>query len=1377
MLSPIESLYINSKDSNTMKPQIELKRTQLSNSRHFIWLVYFSIIISIILLSSNTVEAQYNPFTKITDDNFPQYNPAIDGDYVVYEDRRGGGVDDIYLYNIATGTETALTSDPAVTSVHPDISGDRIVWQDNRNGNWDIYTYMISRPDLGAYPLIDFPGDQTSPAIHGNTLVWVDHRGDQFSANIYMYDLSTYDLTQITDDDDLQQNDPDVFEHLIVYGDGRNGNQDIYMYNTYTEEETQLTDDPADQQDPSINGNRVVWEDNRDGNWNLYMHHITFMKGTVYDNYDWMIYTGDVFPSRSNSNEINPCIWGDYIVFQDNRNYHWDLYLYSFFNEIFGHTTPLVREFKNQINPAISNNRIVWQDERDWTGGSYEADIWLWDRPPGADLGITIVDKPDPIVSGNELNYEIFVKNFGTQDATNVVLTNNIPANVDFLRATSAKSGGCSLSGSEVSCNIGDLANGETDTVSIVVRTTTEGILTNTASVTATEDDPLTENNSALAKTTVSWNISTVIDFGCRPSIATDINGKVYVSYISDNYGGNLLFATNKTGAWSSNTLIDSDNIQSHAIAIDKNGYVHIAYGDGDSGHQELMYINNISGDWSNPVTIEPNALNCVSVCIKIDSGNNLHISYMTSPFSNGSLYYLKNATGSWLSELVEQNSYNSSSFDLDTSDYAHFSYYRINWGLAYRTNSPDGIWKNALAVEDDWQGGQKETLITDIAVDRESKPHISYVGAEIGSSNEDTKYAYKTDGQWYDTIIDDGKFQGSINVIDTDLNNRAHIVYNYRPTNEIRYATNTEGIWEKHLLGSLLEEPIFDLETRDIHDINADALGYVHIVYSKEGTLYYVTNKPPAPEPEIIVTPQSIDFVIREVGDTTEAEKVIIKNNGNAILQISDISIVWNDSIHFTITNNTCSNLDPSDTCSVEVVFNPQSFGDKKALLWIESNDPANPTESVILEGKGLAPMVWDYGSLTFGDVIVGDSATNVYTIKNKGNTNLLIQMLTIQEDDAADFYMVDLPDTPFNIGENDSIMFNIVFKPGSVGDKTTILRIFTNDLDLTRILTGTGTPPAFSVDGKVIIDENTPVNDGWVLIHMWDNAEHSAWRTLNYQLSDANEFFFTDIPEGEVTLFVFPDETIYTGYLKTYLGNTAVFDDAEFFYLDKDTSGLEIVVVQAPSPPNGNSEISGVFVEENGNKSGSTLTYGSYSGSGVPIIETSVFLFDQNGNILDLDTTNSTGEFVFENIPVGRYEFVADYVGFSMDDSNDSLIIDQENQKYSIAAIANNNLITIEIENITSIRSFTKNGNIHVYPNPAQDHIILQFTGNQLPNSYTASISDFGGRVIRNSKIELKEAGQEFLIQISDLPAGTYFITLNRDNFKYVAKFIKVE
>ena len=1360
-----------------MKPQNELNKNQLSNSRLHIWLAFFSIIISIILLSPNTVKAQYNPFTKITDDDFPQYNPVIDGDYVVYEDRRDGGVGNLYLYDIVTGTETKLTSDPAVMSVHADISGDRIVWQDNRNGNWDIYTYLISRPDLGAYPLIDFPGDQTSPAIHGNTLVWADHRGDQFSANIFMYDLSTGDVTQITDDNDLQQWDPDVYEHLIVYGDGRNGNQDIYMYNTYTGEETQLTDDPAIQKNPSIHGRRVVWEDNRDGNWNLYMHHTTFMLGTVYDNFDWVIHTADVFPGQSSDDEINPCIWGDFIIFQDNRNGHWDLYMYSFFNAIYGHTTPLVTEDKDQINPAISNNRVVWQDERDWNGVSnYEADIWLWDRPPGADLGISILDTPDPIATGNELSYEIFVKNFGTQDATNVVLTNNIPGNVDFLRATSAKGESCNLSGDEIICNIGNLVNGETDTITIVVRTTSEGILTNTATVTATEDDPVSENNSTSAKTTVKWNISNIIDSGHRPSMATDANGKVHVSYISDNYEGDLLYATNRTGNWVSETLISSGNIQSHAIAIDKNGDAHIVYGDGDYGHQELMYITNTSGDWSTPVIVEPNALECVSVCIKSDSENNIHISYMTSPWSNGSLYYLKNTTGSWSSEMIEQNSYNSSSFDLDTSGYAHFSYYNMSMGsgITYRTNSPDGIWKNAVAVEDDWQGGQLESLITDIAVDLESKPQISYVGAEPAWGNEDTKYAYLEGGQWYDTIIDDGKFYGSFNVIDTDLNSKAHIVYNYLTTSEIRYATNAEGSWETHLLEPNSDH-VFDLNERDIHDINADALGYVHIVYSKEGTLYYVTNKPPAPEPEIIVTPQSIDFVIRAVGDTTEARKVIIKNKGDANLQINDISIVWPDSIQFTITNNTCSNLAPSDTCSVDVVFNPKTLGDKKALLWIESNDPANPTESVILEGKGLAPMVRDYGSLAFGDVTIGHSASSVYTIKNIGNSNLQIQMVTIQEDDASDFYYTDLPEPPFNIGENDSIMFNIVFKPGSVGGKTTILRIFTNDLDLTRILTGTGTTPSFTVEGKLMIDESTPVNSGDIYVYQLINE--TAVAGWSKSLSGFNSFIFSDIPKGIITLRLDPDTIAYPGYLNTYLGNTPVYADAEFFNLVKDTSGLEITLVQAPPPPNGNSEISGIFVEEDGTKSGSTMTYGTYNGSGTPVSETSVFLFDKNGDILDLDTTKSTGEFVFENIPIGRYKFVADYVGFLMDNTNDSLIISQENQKFSIAAIANNNMITIEVENVTGITSLTETSGIYVYPNPASDHIILQFDSNMPADEYILKINSMTGKTLQKKTMQVHDSSQEFTIRIDDLPGGIYIISLSGNKTIYKARFIKVE
>ncbi|MDX2444893.1 MAG: choice-of-anchor D domain-containing protein, partial [Bacteroidales bacterium] len=412
--------------------------------------------------------------------------------------------------------------------------------------------------------------------------------------------------------------------------------------------------------------------------------------------------------------------------------------------------------------------------------------------------------------------------------------------------------------------------------------------------------------------------------------------------------------------------------------------------------------------------------------------------------------------------------------------------------------------------------------------------------------------------------------------------------------------------------------------------------------------------------------------------------------------------------------------------------------------------------------------------GSLAFGDVLVGDSAINVYTIKNKGNTNLQIQMVVIQEDDATDFYYTGLPDTPFNIGENDSIVFNIVFKPGSSGDKTSKLKIFTNDLDLTRILTGT--TPSFTIEGEVVTPEGDLVNEGTIFVYTFENEESPAelrWKPLE----GATVYSFITVPQNTVTLWFKPDSSHYPGYLTTYLGNTAFFNEADVFVLNKDTAGLQITLIPAPPPPSGNSEISGVFVEEDGNKSGNMVTYGKYLGDGTPISEASVFLIDNSGNIFDTDNTNSSGEFIFEKIPVGKYKFAADYLGFSMDDSNDSLVIGQENQKYKIAAIASNKLITIEVENVTAISSLNESSRIYIYPNPANDQIILQFEETFNSGPYTLKINSISGHLVKSSKIEAKGYGEEIIVPINDLPPGLYVITITGNTSIFKATFIKVE
>src|SRR5204862_5563063 len=57
--------------------------------------------------------------------------------------------------------------------------------------------------------------------------------------------------------------------------------------------------------------------------------------------------------------------------------------------------------------------------------------------------------------------------------------------------------------GGTVTCSLGNLANGASASITIVVTTTTPGTLTDTATVVGNETDPNPLNNSATATTTV----------------------------------------------------------------------------------------------------------------------------------------------------------------------------------------------------------------------------------------------------------------------------------------------------------------------------------------------------------------------------------------------------------------------------------------------------------------------------------------------------------------------------------------------------------------------------------------------------------------------------------------------------------------------------------------------------------------------------------------------------------------------------------------------------------------------------------------------------------------------------------------------------------
>jgi uncharacterized repeat protein (TIGR01451 family) len=127
-----------------------------------------------------------------------------------------------------------------------------------------------------------------------------------------------------------------------------------------------------------------------------------------------------------------------------------------------------------------------------------------------ADLNISKSDSPDPVNVNANLTYTITVNNTGPANATNVSMTDALPAGVTFQSLTSPAGWTCTTpavgaSGTVTCTNPSLAASGQAVfTLVVVPGVGAAGNISNTATVTATENDPVTADNSATASTQVN---------------------------------------------------------------------------------------------------------------------------------------------------------------------------------------------------------------------------------------------------------------------------------------------------------------------------------------------------------------------------------------------------------------------------------------------------------------------------------------------------------------------------------------------------------------------------------------------------------------------------------------------------------------------------------------------------------------------------------------------------------------------------------------------------------------------------------------------------------------------------------------------------------
>ncbi len=155
-----------------------------------------------------------------------------------------------------------------------------------------------------------------------------------------------------------------------------------------------------------------------------------------------------------------------------------------------------------------------------------------------ADVAIVKTDSPDPVGVGQLVTYRLTVTNNGPAIATTVQVSDTLPASMTLV-SVNPSIGTCSGT-TTITCSLGTLAVGNSQFVDLIVRTSVTGVIPNTATVTATQPDPVPGNNSSTANTTVL----AVTLVRLRDFTVTQDNKKVRItwqtSFESDNLGFNL---------------------------------------------------------------------------------------------------------------------------------------------------------------------------------------------------------------------------------------------------------------------------------------------------------------------------------------------------------------------------------------------------------------------------------------------------------------------------------------------------------------------------------------------------------------------------------------------------------------------------------------------------------------------------------------------------------------------------------------------------------------------------------------------------------------------------------------------------------------------
>jgi hypothetical protein len=204
------------------------------------------------------------------------YNPAAEGDYVVFQGATPGGFDHIYIYNHQNDSLKSLpTVDGELNDWNPRIQGGRVVYEKDTSDpavGSGIYVYDTATPSTYPKEILVGPAYR-DPDIFGDYVVCVRDVASDVGPNateIVLFNIATGADPVVIATSDKNNEDPRIDGTKIVWSSGDiwtpetasnwSKTYQICLYDIDSGQTTTLTNDLAGNLNPSVGGDLVAWQ-------------------------------------------------------------------------------------------------------------------------------------------------------------------------------------------------------------------------------------------------------------------------------------------------------------------------------------------------------------------------------------------------------------------------------------------------------------------------------------------------------------------------------------------------------------------------------------------------------------------------------------------------------------------------------------------------------------------------------------------------------------------------------------------------------------------------------------------------------------------------------------------------------------------------------------------------------------------------------------------------------------------------------------------------------------------------------------------------------------------------------------------------------------